>query len=75
MAFDASKPYGTALGGKTHGCAVQDGKIYRHDGTELDELGAVIKKAPAAPKQVAPPAPPAPTAELPAQVSAQIAQS
>ena len=73
MAFDSSKPYGTSLGGKTHNMHVQNGKIYRADGAEVDESGNVVKSDEV--KIVPPKAAAAEVkSELPAQVVAQMKQ-
>jgi len=62
MAFDPSKPHGTALGGQTHGCFIQDGKTYRANGAEVD--GATGKELKAAPAPAAKPAAKAAVATL-----------
>ena len=72
MAFDSSKPYGTSLGGKTHGMNVQNGRIYRADGSEVDEAGNVVHRDEV--KAAPPKAAAAVKAELPAQVTAQMNQ-
>jgi hypothetical protein len=48
MALDRNKDYGISCGGPTNGFAVQDGKIYNHDGAEVDKNGVPVKPASAA---------------------------
>ena len=70
MAFDPSKPHGTALGGQTHGCFIQDGKTYRANGAEVD--GATGKELKSVPAPAAKPAAPAPAVgKTAAQVAAE----
>ena len=48
--LDTSRDYGTSCGGPTNGFAVQDGKIYNHDGDEVDKNGVPVKPVSAAHK-------------------------
>jgi hypothetical protein len=70
MAFDSSKSHGTAIGGQTHGCFIQDGKTYTRAGVEVDGTNGKPLKAAPAPTPAAKPAAVA-TGKTAAQVAAE----